>query len=96
MQEDGVLFSGAHWQDKRQWAQNEMQEVPSGHQEISTVRVTRALEQVVKREWGIFLEVLKTVWTWSWATCCKWPCFSRSIGPDDCHRLLSASMVLCG
>lgn len=48
MQEDGVLFSGAHWQDKRQWAQNEMQEVSSGHQEISTVRVTRRLEQVVK------------------------------------------------
>ena len=28
-----TLFSGAQWQDKGQWAQNEAQEVPAEHEE---------------------------------------------------------------
>ena len=30
---DQTLFSGAQWQDKGQWAQTEVQEVPSEHEE---------------------------------------------------------------
>lgn len=33
MRELGSPFSGAEWQNQRQWAQSETQEVPSEHQE---------------------------------------------------------------
>jgi len=24
----------------------------------------------------------KVIWTWSWATCCRWPCMGRAEGQD--------------
>lgn len=30
----------------------------------------------------------ETVWTWSWTTCCRWPCLSRVVGSDALQRSL--------
>lgn len=48
--------------------------------------------------WGVSLwRFSKAVWTWSWATCCRWPCLSRRIGPDDLQMSsnFSHSVILC-
>lgn len=26
-------------------------------------------------------EISKSIWTWSWATHCRWPCMNRGVGP---------------
>jgi len=43
-----ALFSGAKWQDQRQWPQTETQEVASEHQKhfFSTVRMTKHLQRL--------------------------------------------------
>ena len=38
---------------------------------------------------------LEAVWTQSWAAGFRWPCLSRRVGPNDIHRSLSASAILC-
>jgi len=33
-------------------------------------------------------------WTRSCAACCTWPCFGRSVGPDDPQRSLPTPTIL--
>lgn len=49
-----ALSRGAHWQDKRQWANNARQEVPSEHQEILFhCEGYQALAQAARRDCGV-------------------------------------------
>ena len=50
-----ALFSNAQWQDKRQWAQTEAQEVPSEHEEeLLPSEGDGALEQVAQGGGGVY------------------------------------------
>ena len=48
-----LLFRGAQWQDKGQWAQTEAQEVPSEHEEELPSEGDRALEQAAQGGCGV-------------------------------------------
>lgn len=55
-----ALFSSAHCREKKPWAQNETQEVPSEHQEALCHVSDRALAQIVQRSCGVFSGDLQT------------------------------------
>ena len=83
--------SGALWQDKRQWAQMELQEIPSEHKLFSVSTGTDCPERL----WGLHpWRYSKPDWTWSWASCSSWPCLNRRVGLGDYQRSLHTSTVL--
>ena len=36
----------------------------------------------------------RPAWKWSWAACCRWPCFGRGVGLDDPQRSLPTPTIL--
>ena len=48
-----TLFSGAHRQDKGQWAQTEAEEIPAEHEEELYFEGEGALEQAAQRACGV-------------------------------------------
>lgn len=55
-----AVFSGAHYQEKRQWAQNGIQEVPSEHQQALLVG-DGALAQIAQTSCGVFSEIIESL-----------------------------------
>ena len=88
-----TLFSGAQRQDKGQWAQTEVEEVPSEHE-----------EELLPSEgdgcpgglWSLPVwRYSRPAWTRSCAACCRWPCFVKGVGLDDPQRSLPTPNILC-
>lgn len=40
------------------------------------------------------LEILQSLWTWLWAACFRWPCWTRGFGPEVPSNL-DQSVILC-
>jgi len=84
-----ALLSDAQWQDQKQWAHTETQEVPSERQGTRChCEGDWALAQVSQGHGApsILGENSAAIWEWSWATGSTWPCLSRVVGADDLQR----------
>lgn len=92
----GRLFSClAHWQDKRQTAQAETEEVlfehPGNTLQWEWLHTgTGCPERLSLFPW----KYLKDVWTWLWASRSMWSRLSRGVGAHDIQRSLSTSVIL--
>jgi len=90
-----TLFSGAQWQDNRQWAQPETQEAPFKCKKRLYCEDDWALAQVAQGGCGVsILGIMLVSQAWSWATVCRCLCLSRGAGPDDPWRSLKTSTIL--
>ena len=91
-----ALFSGAQWQDKRQWAHTETQQVPSEHQETLLLwQWSNIGTDCPRRLWNLSSwRYSKTTWTQSWATSSKWQSLRMEAGPDDLQRYFPTPTIL--
>ena len=91
-----AFFSGAHWQDKRQWAQTENRRISLNiRKHFFTVRVTRHWTDCPVGLWSLPPRTYsKAVYRESWATVFRWPCLSRGLEQDDLYRFLPTSDIL--
>lgn len=90
------LFSGAHWQDKKQRTQNEAQEAPFEHQVAPDYcEDDWALVQVAHRDYGVSsLEIFKKYLDVVLGNCLRVSHLSRGIGTDALQRPLPTSTIL--
>lgn len=76
-----TLLSGDLWKNKRRWPQTEIQEIPLKHKKQLFYCEDRLPREISASGWCLHsCRCSKPNGTWSWATCCRWPCFEQGRG----------------
>lgn len=101
-EEGARLLSSPHWQDKRQWAQMEIQIIHKkkhwvclGFWFFLMVRVVKNWHRLSKERrwilhpWGCS----KPIQMWSSTACCSWLCLNRVVRLDNLQRSFPSSAI---